>query len=605
MGSQSVLRNFILFGLLASGQLQIPVVEIDNYMDDEILHLLELITTLQNFMGFYCGITYTGNIDLRPSLERRLMDTFSFPVYTVRSDMGPVKHHYQKAENLVVVLFKGLDDPTLSALNDTELTHGQELFILVHASSADDENRFEVDSIRKLFSFFWKLSFDRTLLIVRGKTKMELWSYYFLGELYVVKLQGSDLFLENIRKNNYRFLVHVVDDPPNIFWYNSSELADVTGGGNISMSGPIGLMMIEFMRQLNVTMDIIPVPGQQTSKYEVFQQPRERRVDVVANMVINDNLTYSPIVAEFQLCVAVPNRRSIPLRRFMDKVISPEVHLLFFLSSICVIVVKFFSHRRRSILNPFFNTFRFFLALPLPSGRLDRLPMSDKLLEVYTFFIVGLFVSANISVLSTILTTGLWEPEITNVETMRASGLKILTDDPTVPPAFNDDILPSSLADQVQLVDQQTLFHLLTTLNDSFAYVVKTPNWRSFRLYQQRMEREALTIAGEELCSTMQPMRMPINPKSPIRFLFKDFFTRAFEAGLYQKWVKLGFKKFREIKGLEKLPVDNKINWIPLPLETYVFAIRTYLGLMAASTVVFIIELLYKRYELYKERLAI
>jgi len=356
-------------------------------------------------------------------------------------------------------------------------------------------------------------------------------------------------------------------------------------------------MMVNFMRYLNVTMEIIPVPGQQTSQYEIFHQADDRRVDVVANMVDDDNLDFSPVLTDSRLCVLVSNRRTIPVSRYIDRVVSPGVHQITFLTSCVIFMIKYLSHGRRSLSDPFFNTLRFYLAFPLADFHLNRLPIADKFIEVFSFFFISLIVSSITSMLSTVFTTGIFEPAITNAETLRASGLKIMTDDPTIPPAFNDDILPSSLADRVILVDLATMFHHIISLNDSYAYVVKTPNWHSFRLYQQRMKSETLRIVGGELCSKSRPMRMPINPRSPIRFFFVYYYEKVLESGLTQKWVQMGFQKFREIKSLQKLPIDDDMISRPLTIEFFKSFILLYICGTAFSTLVFIIELLLNRYK--------
>ncbi|XP_016957824.1 uncharacterized protein LOC108029847 [Drosophila biarmipes] len=595
MGSRFYVRNFVLLGLIASSQLQIPVDIVEDNIDNEIISLFHLIASVKTYIGINCFITFTDKIDLRTSLQQRLMDTFSLPVYTMASDLGPLNHQYLKAENMVIAFFTGLDDPTLEALNDQDFQYGAVLLILIYAAPPHPKP-FDGDSIYELFSWCYDRWLDRTILIIRRTNETEMWSFYFLGQLRVVKLDSSDVFLNNIRKDDYKFLLQVVNDPPTIFWYNSSDQADVTGGGNISLSGHIGLMMMNYLRFLNVTTDIITVPGQQTAQYEIFSHLDDRRVDVVANMVDDNSLKFSPVVMDSQLCVLVSNRRTIPVGRYFDQMVSPGVHRLTTLTSIAVFAIKYLSQRHRSILDPFFNTLRFFLALPLPNGSLDRLPMADKFIEVFSFFFVALFVSSNVSLLSTVFTTGIYEPAITNAETMRASGLKILTYDPSIVQAFNDNTLPNSLADQVVLVDFPTMFHLLVTLNDSYAYVVKTPNWQSFRLFQQRMKSETLKIIGGELCSKSRPMRIAINSRSPIRFFFKSYFEMVFESGLQKKWLEMSFQKYRDVTGLKKLPMDASRNSEPLTIDFFTLTIKMYICGMALSALVFVIELLLDRY---------
>lgn len=370
----------------------------------------------------------------------------------------------------------------------------------------------------------------------------------------------------------------------------------MTGGGNLSVSGPLGLIIINFLRHLNVTIDIVPIPGKQSSQYELFQQPDDLRAENGVNMVGSALLKYSPMVTQSRMCLLVSNRRMIPFSRFLDRLVSPGVHKLTFVSSIGIFVIKYFSHRPRSFVDAIFCTIRFFFAIPLPSIILNRLPVVDRFIEVFIIIFVQILLSSNISITTSALTTGFWEPPIINVETMRASGLHILTEDPTILQAFKENILPSSLADLVILVDEDTYFHHVTTLNNSFVYVVQAHNWQIFRLYQQQMTNEPFEIANEELCSKWRILGIPLNPKSPLRFMFKDYFYRILESGLREQWVHSGFKKFCEFNNLKKLPVDSVDSWQPLSIEFYSNVIRAYIIGLVIATLAFVAELLHNGY---------
>ncbi|XP_044317791.1 uncharacterized protein LOC108042235 [Drosophila rhopaloa] len=596
MGSRFYIRNFILFGLLANSQLQIPVGEMEYNLDMEISGLFHILTDVQKYFGIHSIITYRGKVDLNPSLEQLLMDRFSLPLYTIRPDEGPLNRSYNHSGVLIIVFFTGLDDPIMEAINDANLRKNLRFIAFIYASPRNEKKHFTTEVIREFFEWCWDRSIDKTVLIVRDKTNIDMWSYYYLGKIYVLRFGVVHSFLEALRKIRFNLTVQVVNDPPFVFWYNSSDQADLTGS-NVSLSGSIGLMIVEFTRYLNATINIIPIPGQQTARYEIFQMPGNQTPDIVANVVDDNSIrAFSPMVAESQICLAVPNRRMIPPYRYIDKILSPGMYPALLLSSLGVFLIKYFSQRRRSFLDPIFNTIRFHLAIPLPGGQLHRLPLADKLVEVFSFFFLGLLISASVSVMSTTMTTGIWEPPITNVETMRASGLRIMTDDPTIPQAFMYDVMPRSLADLVFVVDTETMFHHITCLNSSYAYVIRTPNWGAFRLYQQRMKREFFQIAGKELCSSMRPIRVPLSPKSALRFFFIDYYRTVFKSGLIHKWVQMGFNKFREIKNLKKLPIETDEYFRPLSIDFFWVFICIYIGGMFVSILVFFMELLVHRY---------
>ncbi|EDV55172.1 uncharacterized protein LOC6547290 [Drosophila erecta] len=594
MGSRFFIRNFILFGLLASGNMQIPVGELDNNLDLEMAFLLEVTRFLGTILGLQSVTVYTGCIDINPSIQRSLMDRY-IPVNTVGSNLKRVDNHKLANEKIRIVIFTGLHDPILSTLNATKVRYSNNMYILVYASPNKNKS-VELDFIEEVFTLLWNMSIDYTFLLVHGEFKMEIWNYFYLGKIHKYKVTRFNTFLASIRKYNFKFVLQVIDDPPSIFWYNSSDQADVTGGGNISVSGPIGLLIINFMRHLNVTTDIIPVPGKQNFQFESFQQPDDWREDNATHIVGSAILKYSPVVMHSRLCLLVSNRRMVPFSRFLDKLVRRGVYRLILVSSVGILVIKYFSHHHRSFTDAFFSTIRFFLGIPLPNNVLNRLPRVDRWTEVFIILLVNILLSSNISITSSALTTGFWEPPITNVETMRASGLRIMTEDPSIPQAFKENILPSSLADLVLLVDEATFYHHVTTLNNSYVYVVHTHNWAVFRLYQEQLAKEPFQIAGKELCSKWRILGLPLNPKSPLRFLLKEYSRRVLESGLWRKWIHMGFKKFCDFHNLNKLPVDSVDSWQPLSIEFFSNFLRAYILGSVLATLAFVFELVHNRY---------
>ncbi|XP_020808154.1 uncharacterized protein LOC110184105 [Drosophila serrata] len=595
MGSRYHLLTWHLFSLiLVSGQMQIPLDQEETHerINQDISSLFRVINILNNFHHFQCFITYTGTFDLRPSFEQRLMEHFPVPIYSVGSKQGPLNRRYPVAANMVITLFSGIDDPTLFALNDTDLssdgsTFFSFLYVPVRNVSWDKDKMFE------FFSWCWDRKIIRPLLFFRSGSKFETWSYFPLKNITMIRIDGASRFRSIMRSSGFRFHVQVSMDVPTIFWYNSSVQADVIGGGNISLSGPIGTLIVEFMRYINASMDILPVSKSQS---DIFAVSSDRRVDMVANLVANDSYLFSPTVTYSRICLVRPLRRMVPFNRYYDKSVRPTYHFIALIVAVSVFGVKYMAHRRRSVVETLFSSVRFAMGIPLPGGQLNRLPLADKILEVYSFLFVGIAIGACVSTLSTALTTGVYYPPIRDVESMRASGLRILTADPTIKQAFVNNQMPSSLADLVDLMDEHTVSQNFIDLNDNYVYVVATPNWEGYQLYQQRLFNKRFGLSGPELCSNSWPMRLPISQYSPLRFIFTDYFHWIFESGLQQKWVQMGFQKYLELKGNLKLPLDEATNWKPLSLDFFTVFIKVYLAGILLSTVVFILELLYNRY---------
>ncbi|KAH8257967.1 hypothetical protein KR038_003588 [Drosophila bunnanda] len=583
--------------ILASSEMQIPL-EIgasNEQLDNDINSLFGVISVLNKAIGCYSYIAYTGNVHLRPSLEQRLMERFERPIYTIGSYQGPVNHRYKKAENIVIVLFTGLDDPIIKAVNDTELANGKNHYCFLYVPRSNEKRLLTMDEMGKFFSWCFGLNIDRVMLLFHGKSEFEIWSYYYLTELTIVKVRGIS-YPQFLRYQGFRFSVKAVNDPPNIFWYNSTEQSDVIHGGNISLSGTVGIMIVEFMRYINATMDIYLIEKKENSNYELFQAPGDRRVDLVANLEVNDSLLYSPVITQTQICLLVPHRRMIPLSTYFWKVANPNILMLTLPTWLLIFIIKYIAHHRRSLVDSLFSTLRFNLGVPLPGGQLERLPLADKIMEVYTLLFLGIFISGCGSLLGSALTTGLYYPPITDEESMRASGLRIITEDPKMQQTFRDNRLPSSLTDLVDIVDDQTILNNFRSLNDSVVYVALSHNWQKIQLYQERLKANRIAITGPKLCSNVRQLRLPISPMSPLRFTFQQYFFRVFESGLEQKWRQLSFQKFRETYSLPKLPSDMGIVWKPLDTSFYTVCITVYICCMSLSTLIFIIEILYKRY---------
>ncbi|XP_020805658.1 uncharacterized protein LOC110182046 [Drosophila serrata] len=483
---------------------------------------------------------YTGNIHLRPSLEQRLMERFEVPIYKIVSHQETVNNQYKMADNLVIVLFTGLDDPILKAVNDTELSKGRHHCCFLYVPRNKEKRGLTMDEMEKFFSWCSELKTDRVMLLFRGNSEFESWTYYNVTNLIVTKIPRSS-YPQFLRSQGFRFSVKVFNDPPLIFWYNSTEQADVVNDRNISLSGTIGNLMVEFMRYTNASMDILLTEEKVNSNYDLFQA--DQRVDLVANLVVNDSLLFSPVMMNTQTCLVVPVRRTIPI---CNKI-----------------------HRSSSSIagDTIFSTFRFNLGVPLPGGQLERLPLADKIIEVYALMFMMILISACGSLLSSALTTGLYYPPITDVESMRASGLRIITEDPTMFQAFKDNNMPSSLTDLVDIVDSQTFRRNFLKLNDSVVFVTQTPKWKAVQMYLERLKTKRIVITGPKLCSNVRQLRLPVSLKSPLRFTFHEYFHRIFESGLEQKWQSMSFKKFREVYGITKLPTDKDNEWRPLSMS--------------------------------------
>lgn len=211
--------TLLLVGLvLVSSQRQIPleVAETDEWLERDIGFLFEVIAMVNSSLRLSCLITYSGDIELRPSLEQRLMENFSVPLYTGGSHKGPLNRHYQSGNSMVITLLSGLDDPNLAALNDPELSHGSRIFGFLYARN--DGRLLTQEGILKFFSWCWERRFVRSLLFFQGQSDFETWSYFYFSNVTLIRLRTSGTLIRNVRSQGYRFTVQAAIDLPTIFW---------------------------------------------------------------------------------------------------------------------------------------------------------------------------------------------------------------------------------------------------------------------------------------------------------------------------------------------------------------------------------------------------
>ncbi|XP_001360692.2 uncharacterized protein Ir56a [Drosophila pseudoobscura] len=564
--------------------------------DEDIGTLFEVIYVYAGLFSVRNFITFTGHMDLRPSLQQRLMEKFNTPLYVVGSNLGPLNHHYLKATNIVITLFTGLSDPTLSAVNDTLLSRAGSTFLFFHRPATDEEELQHLtdEEMQIFFTMCYRRQFVRSILIFRRENKYEAWTYYYLSKTMTIqKLTTRDSSFQYIlRQRKHRFLVQVTNDMPNVYWLNSTGDSNVPGGGNISIGGTLGILMREFMTYMNSSMDILPSEGRQSSEYQIGDHSDGRIVDVVANLVDDSNLSEtSPVLTDSRICLVVPNRVPVPLTNYSLKLVHPSIRMVMALSIICYAAIKYLANPRRSLLGSLLSSLRLGLGIPLPGRAFANLRLSEVYIEVYSLLGMVIFNSVTQSFMATSFTSGFFEPAITNVATMRSSGLRIMTDDPTVPQIFYKNRLPRCLADRLRLVDTDTMIQHFLQLNYSYAYVMRSPNWQVLSLYQQNMKVPKFRMTEKELCTKARLLRLPISTESLLRFAFPQFYVRILESGFLRRWNQMSFHSFRDMMGIKKLPLDTS-PFQPLPLAFFKNCFLLYLGGVLSSVLVLIIELL-------------
>ncbi|XP_043067015.1 uncharacterized protein Ir56a [Drosophila bipectinata] len=595
MWGRLYLVSFLLLGLVAKSQMSIQApVESDEFFNKPIQHLLGVARGSMRSFGFQNFVVYSDFPHIKPSVQQRLMEVTNKSVFSVTdSFVGSSNDQYKYGVNVVIVLFTNVNDRIMSSVEHNERWNiVRKVFFFLYIPPAGEVIPSINDTIRDVFKFCWARRFDMMFLLFQG----QIWAFEHFRNMTYGRLPPKFFYIDYYRSLNMKFLVQVIPDPPMSFWSNSTEQSTVTGGANISLHGPIGLLVVEFIKNMNATMEIQPIDHKPSLQYWINQESiRDRNVDLVANLVFYNTSIDHSVMMDSQICLLLPRYRLISPFLYMSVTWKNQVHICIILLIFCVIFIKYFAYHPRNLFHAILSTIRFYLSIPVPTAEVRRLVLADRFLHLFSSFGMSLFYGISLSLLATKFTTGIFYPLITDVQSFQDSGLRIMTEDPAVLKLFEEDQLPRSLKNKVTFVDIDTLGDHFLNLNDSLAYVVKSTTWAGIQMYQERLKRPRLWIADDNLCSRPRSLRVPIYPQSPIAKLFPEFYMRVFESGLIQKWYRMGFSKYRELSGLYKLPTDPEI-YRPLTMEFYRNYMLIYICGMSLATLVFVIELIYHRF---------
>ncbi|XP_068147379.1 uncharacterized protein Ir56a [Drosophila tropicalis] len=351
-----------------------------------------------------------------------------------------------------------------------------------------------------------------------------------------------------ITLNNFVVVIFssLMDDPM-LKAYNSTVQSNgVNGGNQLQLGGVLGSLLVEFAHFVNATLEIYHLPDNKNFTANFKRLAGDRNVAISPNLVEDDGLCrISPLVIISRICLVVPNRRPMPKCTYLETICKSSFRMFI----LFCILVHFFIKR---LTNP-----HHFLTMHLISGY--------------------------------------YKPTITDVETMKASGLRILYTDTHVKELFEHDSLPIELMPQLLLVNSSTMDHHLNTLDMNYAYVVEEQHYDKIEYIQRHLENPKLKMAHNDLCSAPRFLRNAVNIGSPLSralFIYNDQMRAN---GMFIKFIKNGIQMGAE-RGYYKQVSVEITTLAPLNLEFYGILLSFYMIFMFIGIIVFIIELLVHRY---------
>ncbi|KAH8340874.1 hypothetical protein KR059_008856 [Drosophila kikkawai] len=246
-------------------------------------------------------------------------------------------------------------------------------------------------------------------------------------------------------------------------------------------------------------------------------------------------------------------------------------------------------------LNPLLNlrAFRAILGLSFPISRRANPSLRQLFLAISVFgLIFSNFFSAKLTAL---LTKHSHYPQVRNFDDLRASDLSVVINN-GIRTYIETEIDPKFFNETITRVHWVTLAEktrLFLSLNDSYAYVIISDNWKVFESYQKSFGRKVLCDSKDLTIIHGMPKMHVLKKNSIYDWPLSNFLLRVRESGLHKHWINRTPYIFHKIFNAT-LSIKPKQMEVPLRI-----ADLNWLWLLLGcgyglATFVFIIEIMLK-----------
>lgn len=318
----------------------------------------------------------------------------------------------------------------------------------------------------------------------------------------------------------------------------------------------------------------------------------DRAIDIGANLLPRQLMDPNfPNIKATQTCLVLPYKRKIALEDY-GWCFHRDYSILAF-SSFCFAVytvIKRIADPHAPFTLQLYRTIRLLSGHAITSRMFRRLRLPEKILEVSTHIYTVIIVSLVISTLTTTFIVGMQQPEIVDAETFLASGLRIMVYHEQLDSLFEH--IPRSLEERVELVDLRIWAQNIYSLNDSYAYVMMTHQWRVTNFRQQRLLPPKLRLGPEKLCGVPQYLRFYIRPGLYYVQVLHHFLMQMHESGISEQWIEIGLRQAKQFGLLAEAPYEPNAP-LPLPLGFFKVYLKTYVYGILLSLAGFLMEWIY------------
>ncbi|KAM7343896.1 uncharacterized protein ACRADG_010794 [Cochliomyia hominivorax] len=597
-----------------------PIV-IGNYDLEFIFKFIQYLNEIHNFNTFIIisdrrEYTRAAYVIVR-FLERALMEEFGIPIVVLGRDSVAQLRYRIGINNLVFVYIASVRDPLLKVVSNVlkGIHHTPMVFIFKRKKNVPPT----LKDIREFFEWCWAENILNVALTYQVILK---WNYTTNSKQLVVKnavfnytpfpklrifnvteqvSENKGTFIKNNIKDlqGYRFSTPMFMDPPNVFLTRYGR----HGNKNIFdfITGTAGRTYHEFIHFVNGSLRIWPAHNvsfyhfQRKTLHYAAQKLIDIGIHPYSSLLPYANITEGSYpIAMTNACLVVPVIPEIAHREYIIRVMPCTIWLLWLMEMFSLIIIQCIHLGRLDMGSGIIYAFRTLMSQSMDTREFLKRRNLLKSLHLFVVLLSVLFNCGFSASLTSILSTTLVGEQITSVEDLLASGLKIITTVHEKEVYFDQKLFPESLNSLLHIVSDVELMEHKDNLNTSYAYVFNNEEWSKYDFQQQLLGKPLLRYAHtKDLCTVQLFLRFPVQWDSPFMKTFERFIVYTTDSGIRKHWHDLSIYQATHMKLVQMWKPDDDGKEKLLTMDHFLTIIMCYAMLISGAILCFIGELLW------------
>lgn len=438
-----------------------------------------------------------------------------------------------------------------------------------------------------LFSYSFREGFINVLLVHQENQTTSLYTYNPYPVIQIHRLsQLEDYFSSRLQLGNFHhFPLRTVlfKGEPRILHY-------VNRKGELVTAGYMFNALNEFIKRHNGTLKTFGEPKSFDIGVYMLQK---KIIDFAAYpKEIQWNLSSTAPLYLLREYFAVPYSRPIASYLYFSRPFQSTLWLAVMGTVLFSTIALYIIYKQdgSEISMEFLCSWCYVMFLPQPVLRI----LKWQQFAIHCLMLLWGFILTNLylTLLSSMLTSGLFEPQLNTVEDLISSPYRLLADDFIANYFRKLDIIPAEILDRMVIVHGHTLDKARNDLNTSFMYICYEDRLDGI-LYQQHLLK---VPRFKKIPKSFMDgiMAFPLAHGLPYLKMLNIYLRRIFESGVLQKMKSDAWMDTIE-SGLYILFKSEGVEQKPYDLEFYFYAFAFWGAGLAIATISFLLELVRER----------